>query len=125
MNERARHRIPIILGTKPAAPLCDFCEEPNRPPVWRYEIPAYRQIHPRKPGDVLFLDGNWHACERCAALVQANDRDTILELGMAACRRKWPNREPKRKAILWAHSGFWRNRPSKRTPITAADREAW
>lgn len=102
--------------------ICDFC---SSTPV-RWSFPA-RDLSARKiPGVPDFnSEGAWAACEPCAALIRACDRDGLAERATEQFVKKYGGRDIPRalpRALLLAElrdlfDRFWSNREGTPTPV--------
>jgi hypothetical protein len=72
---------------------CSFCGE--SPTVAWFEGPHFRTFV--DAGDKVRADEAWTACARCLELVQANDREELVERGM---RRLGDRAEPERTRAM-------------------------
>jgi hypothetical protein len=81
---------------------CDFCRNPLA--RWRYRAG----------------DGDWQACERCHAAIEADDRETLLNRVMA---QPVPRTVPERYSARFQeraralHDRFWTARPGPAEPF--------
>lgn len=67
-----------ITVVQPAdGPICDFCSE--QPVKWRYPARDVRPIEAVSiPGLLVQTSvGDWAACDKCHALIEADDRDGL------------------------------------------------
>lgn len=97
----------------PAVPICDFCSSPAV--IWRYPAmdsnPAAALIIQNKDEKELVLlnsEGDWAACEECAVLIEAEDKEGLLERTLAHS----PELEGIPKHVVRTltrsiHNGFW------------------
>lgn len=58
-------------------PVCDFC---SSAPSWRYPAKDFRMEGDGKPPAVS--QGDWLACDECAALIESNDREALRQRGL-------------------------------------------
>lgn len=73
-----------IYGRSPMYPVRSFCGE--RPVVAWFEGPAFREVV--DSADKVRAEGAWCACSTCVALVEANDRESLVERAFGRMRRK-------------------------------------
>lgn len=65
-------------------PVCSFCEE--RPVVAWFEGPHFRAA--ANSAESVHSEEAWVACAACFALVQADDREALVERRVARVRRR-------------------------------------
>ena len=72
-------------------PVCSFCGE--RPVVAWFEGPHFRNVVDL--ADEVGAEEAWLACEACLVLVNADDREGLVDRGMD--RQRWKDRERDRE----------------------------
>lgn len=69
----------------PGMEVCDFCSTPN--PTYAFEADDVTQT---VEGVDMVSVGGWAACSRCAMLVKANDRESLMERSLKVFDEKHP-----------------------------------
>lgn len=92
------------LAADMEGPLCDFCSDSE----------PSRTFHSRafEPAPGQYVTADWLACWRCAQLVEAGDRDGLLERALRTFKKHHPNlpfppEELARESVQRLHAGFW------------------
>lgn len=92
-------------------PACDFCSTLN--PTRVYPCTSF-DIHAIVPMNPLLSGTDWLACEECAALIDGDDREGLVERAVASffdrhtVRRLRP--EAVRIQLLATYEQFWNSR---------------
>lgn len=74
VNEEGELAITAAFTEKPEDELCDFCSA-LKPPYKVYKCPDFP--HPMCP--LQWSRGEWNACAACAELVDAEDKEGLIE----------------------------------------------
>lgn len=88
---------------------CDFCSEPN--PGWCY--PAQTFQGPTIGKDLYVSVAEWGACDTCHDLIEANDREALVDRFLVRWEAKngqRPDHDDLRALVLALHGQFWDNR---------------
>src|SRR5580765_4343476 len=72
IDEEGRKQITLARSEKPEDVLCDFCSGKTRP-FKEYKCKDFDS------GAGLMSLGDWNACPKCAELIDADDRDGLLD----------------------------------------------
>lgn len=72
IDEQGRTQVTLAISEKPEDELCDFCSGHERP----YKEYKCKDLD---AGDGLTSLGDWNACPKCTALIEADDRDGLLD----------------------------------------------
>lgn len=85
---------------------CDFCD---RRALWTYLCTPFRVPIELKDGPAVVEYGErWHACLRCAGLIDTHCRAELIEAAYAAVRRATGTLHDKTaKHLLEAYCAFW------------------
>src|SRR5436309_1239329 len=85
---------------------CDFCS--TQSPRWYYPAADFETL------GVVASQGEWWACDSCAALIEANDRESLAVRCVDRLLVVHPNLVPERDWCLAmariVHVDFWKNR---------------
>jgi hypothetical protein len=97
--------------------LCDFCSEPHA--TWRY--PARTFVAYVAAGFVGQSVGDWAACGACHALIEAGDRNGLLERSLTRLLEKHPQMRPDqdelREELAVVHRMFFGNQNGQAVAI--------
>jgi hypothetical protein len=99
--------------------VCDFCSAPG--PVWRYPARSFvAYCAPNVAGESV---GDWAACDRCHALIEADDRIALAQRSLDELILKHPEAIAA-AAVLYEdlavlHQQFFTHRSGTAVPITA------
>lgn len=94
--------------------ICDFCSSAE--PVWRYHArPA--QIG-SFPGAAVISRDDWLACEECAALIETESVEDLMDRAIAAMTRLHGEADVDRAtAVANVQLAFFSNRTGEREPF--------
>lgn len=73
-NKKGETEVTLAFTEKKEDELCDFCSS-LKPPYKEYPCRDFQ--HPLSP--LHWSRGEWNACDKCAALVDAGDREGLLQ----------------------------------------------
>ena len=97
--------------------ICDFCSEPKV--AWRY--PAQSFLAYVVAGVVGQSVGDWAACRICHGLIEAGDRDGLLDRSLRTLLDKNPDMRPAetelREQIAHFHQMFFVNLAGTALPV--------
>uniref|UniRef100_A0A6M3IJQ6 Uncharacterized protein n=1 Tax=viral metagenome TaxID=1070528 RepID=A0A6M3IJQ6_9ZZZZ len=107
------HNMPIPEN----GPICDFCSDPAV--AWDYPANDSTPAAILLNGNVTLMSsiGNWAACEKCSALIEADDRSGLLNRTLASLPEEDKGVIPAdalERLINTIHMGFWTNRKGSR-----------
>lgn len=98
---------------------CDFCSVPG--PEWRFPARSFfAYCAPRVAGESV---GDWAACDKCYALIEADDRRGLAQRSLDQLVLKHPEASAV-AAVLYEelaelHQQFFAHRSGPAVPITA------
>lgn len=98
--------VPLLLGA-----MCDFCRDEE--PAAGFPCGDFAQEHGGIREEFI---GDWAACQRCAALVRAGERDRLAVVAVEAFVRRLPAIAAALPAgqlardVRRRHDGFWAHR---------------
>lgn len=109
INEKGETEVTMAFSEKLQDELCDFCAALNPP----YKVyPCKDFAHPMSP--MHWSRGEWNACSKCAALVDADDREGLLERCMLMHSMEFGEPDPTKSIMTRAfHNAFFANRKDK------------
>lgn len=115
---RSRAEAYAILNAHPELFRCDFCSRPGV--AVSYDAVDFDTGYAERDGTKHVSRGGWAACQVCADLIEADDREALADRSLGSWVEQHPGSAGRggqiREALRKVHDEFFRNRQGAGVP---------